>query len=282
MPKFTIDLSKPTYLDKGFINTGISVSDDIGGQGEVITLTLIDLSGQSQSLNAPINRTANSNNSPRLHFGRKLADWYYENKLEDKTLDVQITDMNNIKINLYNHNKIPACIEKLVTCSANTEISTNLGRITSIGFRKVAEWKLRDNTTLEYEFLSDTDSQRAKVKRNVLYAFSDDITIYYIGKTTRELKRRMDDYAYGYENLKTNKKCHDAILEKLRYNERVYIYSFYLESPLKFGEFEINIAAALEDSLIKNIEKIWNGRQKTAQEKDDEITSDELDANEGV
>lgn len=61
--------------------------------------------------------------------------------------------------------------------------------------------------------------------------------------------------------------------------KHVYVYSFYLPSQLQFGEFAINIAAALEDSLICRVGKIWNGRQKTVDEKIDEANSDELDNN---
>jgi len=280
MPTFTIDLSKPTYLDKGFINPGISASDFLGKHEERIELQLTDLSGTVLTLNARINRTANSNGSPRLCFGRELSSWYYKNSLEDKIILVEIVNSSAIRIDLRKQETpLPAEGDILEPLSNDAGGECAISRITAIGFRKVGEWQLDDNNRLNCGFFDDPASQMSMTGKNSLYAFSDDCVIYYIGKTTRELRRRMNDYSLGYENLKTNKKCHDKIRQMLEDKKHVYVYSFYLPSQLQFGEFAINIAAALEDSLICRVGKIWNGRQKTVDEKIDEANSDELDNN---
>lgn len=279
IPTFTIDLSKPTYLDKGFINTGTAVNQDIGLHGENITLTLIDSSNMETVLETTINRTANPNQTPRLYFGYELSDWYYKHKLQDQVIVAQIIDRNHIVIDISKLNTLPLAADAVEPLPVHELAEPcTIDRIKAIGFRKVGEWKCSQSNDLSCNFFEESDSQQAKKTKNVLYAFSDDCSIYYIGKTTRELQRRMRDYSLGYENLKTNKKCHEAIKNIIKSGKQVFIYAFFVQSMLQYGEFEINIAAALEDSLINKVGKLWNGRQKTSQEKIDEISSDELDA----
>ena len=48
------------------------------------------------------------------------------------------------------------------------------------------------------------------------------------------------------------------IKQELKNNNDVKIYIFKSDDMLKYGEFDINLAAGLEDSLISTIKPIWN------------------------
>ncbi len=54
------------------MNPGKKISDFMGNEGEIVTLKLPD----GSLLSTEINRTANTNGSVRLSFGKELANWY--------------------------------------------------------------------------------------------------------------------------------------------------------------------------------------------------------------
>lgn len=125
-------------------------------------------------------------------------------------------------------------------------------RLLKIGFKKVGCWLLKNGKivlNLNAGCLS---------KQNVLYAYISDGEVKYIGKTNQELSKRL----YGYENpgpsQSTNIRINKNITELLLKGETVDIFAFINENIITFGGFEINIAAGLEDSLIKVINPPWN------------------------
>ena len=54
--------------------------------------------------------------------------------------------------------------------------------------------------------------------------------------------------------MKNNKN----IKKELKNNNDIKIYIFKSDDMLKYGEYDINLAAGLEDSLISTIKPIWN------------------------
>lgn len=68
---FTIKLGV-AYYNHGYMNPGKKVSDFMGNEKEIVTLKLPD----GSLLSTEINRTANTNGSVRLSFGKELANWY--------------------------------------------------------------------------------------------------------------------------------------------------------------------------------------------------------------
>jgi len=129
----------------------------------------------------------------------------------------------------------------------------HINRLLKIGFRQVGQWVLRGGRPV-LEVGSDTPASR-----NVLYAFVIGGTVMYVGKTTLGLQRRL----YGYQNpgptQKTNLRNHDRIKAALGDGERVDIYAMPDPGLHAFGEFQINLAAGLEDSIVRTLKPEWNG-----------------------
>jgi len=127
-----------------------------------------------------------------------------------------------------------------------------LPRLLNIGFRVVGQWHQEDAKP-KYALHSESDS------RNVLYAFVSGTEVLYVGKTTQPLKKRM----YGYQNpgptQYTNIKGNKLISEILLSGGGIEIFALPDNGLLHFGDFHINLAAGLEDSLIAKLKPKWNG-----------------------
>ncbi len=128
-------------------------------------------------------------------------------------------------------------------------------RLLKIGFKKVGDWILEiQNPKCVLTSLENTP--------NILYAFISDDNVNYIGKTTRPLKRRM----YGYENPGptqiTNIRVKRKIKELLSQGKPLEIYALPDNGLLYYGDFHMNLAAALEDSIIQIMNPPWNGSEK--------------------
>jgi hypothetical protein len=93
---------------------------------------------------------------------------------------------------------------------------------------------------------------------NILYAFIAGDTILYIGKTVRSLKRRMYGCQHPGPTQTTNIKNNKRILETLTAGQSVEIYALPDNGLLYYGGFHVNLAAGLEDSLVKTLRPAWN------------------------
>lgn len=137
-------------------------------------------------------------------------------------------------------------------------------RLIDIGFLNLARWKI-DADNLGYELTVDTPELRARLKqRAALYAFTSEGAILYIGKTALSLAQRFAGYRAPGPTQSTNIRCHAAIRELLGRGKEVQILSLGGLTPLRWGEFELNIAAGLEDSLIAELQPRWNGGKTRA------------------
>lgn len=127
-----------------------------------------------------------------------------------------------------------------------------LQRLLHIGFRSVGKWHL-DGVRPVYSLVVESES------RNVLYAFVSGSEVLYVGKTTQSLKKRL----YGYQNpsptQKTNVKGNAFLKEILDFGGAVEIFALPDHGLLHFGDFHLNLAAGLEDSLIAKLQPKWNG-----------------------
>jgi len=123
-------------------------------------------------------------------------------------------------------------------------------RLENMGFRRCGQWEMCGNN-IEF-ILTDYDQDQ-----NVLYAFISEGDVKHIGKTVRPLKQRM----YGYQNLglkqSTNIKCNKRILEALEDGETVEIHALSDNGLLYYGGFHVNLAAGLEDSLVKDLARTF-------------------------
>ena len=129
-----------------------------------------------------------------------------------------------------------------------------------IGFVEVGEWKASDGE-LSYQVSADTERVARALMRepNALYAFVQNDDILYIGKTTRSLHKRFRGYRRPGKRQRTNIKCNVKIKELLARGCSVRVLGFVPVTHFRYGDFEINLAAGLEDSLIRTINPPWNG-----------------------
>lgn len=124
-------------------------------------------------------------------------------------------------------------------------------RLEKIGFVRCGEWTLVGGKPI------CTLIQHAYDEK-VLYAFISLGSVMYVGKTVQTLKRRM----YGYENpvatQSTNIKGNKLILESLSAMQPVEIHALPDNGLLFYGGFHVNLAAGLEDSLVRTLKPAWN------------------------
>ncbi len=138
---------------------------------------------------------------------------------------------------------------------AQTEImvttTDSLSRLKEIGFRLAGRWVL-DAGEPRFSLNSVSTSE------NLLYAFVVDGKVMYIGKTVRPLKKRM----YGYQNpgptQHTNIAGHNNILKILLADQTIEIYTLIENGLLQHGGFKVNLAAGVEDTLIREFRPLWN------------------------
>lgn len=144
-----------------------------------------------------------------------------------------------------------------------------MNSLLNIGFINVGHWTLT-NDSLKYHLTSH------QTTKNVLYSFVSNGVIKYIGKTTMQLTKRM----YGYQNpgptQTTNIRVNNKIKEFLSLDQPVDIFILVDNGLLKYGDFKINLAAGLEDTLIYKINPIWNFSGKKKLEEDKESDSEKL------
>jgi hypothetical protein len=124
-------------------------------------------------------------------------------------------------------------------------------RLRNVGFRKCGEWQV-DGEQLNCVLVEPSNA------RNILYAFIAGDTVMYIGKTVRSLKRRMAGYQNPGPTQTTNIKGNRRILEMLAAGQSIEIYALPDNGLLYYGGFHVNLAAGLEDSLIKTLKPVWN------------------------
>ncbi|MFW8591878.1 GIY-YIG nuclease family protein [Glaciecola sp. 2405UD65-10] len=131
----------------------------------------------------------------------------------------------------------------------------DLDKLLTIGFKKVGQWSILENKLSLNIFAEETS-------RNVLYSFVVDNQPKYIGKTTQQLKRRM----YGYQNpgpsQTTNIRNNAEIKLALESSKIVELYVLPDNGLLHLGEFHVNLAAGLEDSITKTLKPEWNMQGK--------------------
>lgn len=141
-----------------------------------------------------------------------------------------------------------------------------MDRLLKIGFTQVGFWALSIDNEVEYTLNSNHNT------KDLLYSFISNGEIKYIGKTIQTLDNRM----YGYENpgptQSTNIRVNGLVKNLLIHDRPVDIFVLADNGLLSFGGFRINMAAGLEDTLIKEIDPEWNkaGRRKVTEDKESE------------
>ena len=140
--------------------------------------------------------------------------------------------------------------------------------LTEIKFENIGKWTL-ESGRLTYEIEHQDNSYMNFL--NVLYAFvlnadnENGGEIMYIGKTTRSLRNRFMGYTNPGSQQQTNQKVNAGIKALLEKGNEVNIFCFKSLENLSWGQHTINLAAGLEDSLVRNFKPSWNGSQTTKQ-----------------
>lgn len=100
---------------------------------------------------------------------------------------------------------------------------------------------------------------RHSTQKNILYAFVCDGQVKYVGKTVRSLAIRMSGYRTPGKTQTTNINNHRYIKELLSLGVAVEILALPDSGLLHYGQFHLNLAAGLEDSIVQVINPEWNG-----------------------
>lgn len=131
--------------------------------------------------------------------------------------------------------------------------------LTSLGFVDIGKWQPKDGF-IEY-ILDGRDFEANTVRLDdpsALYAFVINDRVQYIGKTARSIRRRFVGYRRPGGTQVTNRRCHHNVKIAMADGSEVRIYVFTPVTHLQYGDFEIDIAAGLEESLIKAFAPLWN------------------------
>lgn len=127
-----------------------------------------------------------------------------------------------------------------------------MNRLLEIGFEAAGHWVLESD---KLNFKLTSHSTRA----NILYAFVCDGEVKYVGKSIQMLKDRMAGYRTPHKSQSTNVNGHKRIRDLLLQGIAVQILALPDNGLLHFGQFHLNLAAGLEDDIIRNINPDWNG-----------------------
>ncbi len=120
-----------------------------------------------------------------------------------------------------------------------------------MGFRKCGEWK-HDADCVKCSLVDQASAP------NVLYAFVSEGLVLYIGKTVRSLKQRMYNYQNPGPSQLTSKRGNELIKGFLARGKSVDVYALPDNGLLRYGGFHVNLAAGLEDALIRDLKPKWN------------------------
>lgn len=127
-----------------------------------------------------------------------------------------------------------------------------MNRLLEIGFVPAGHW-LIEGEKLKFVLT------RHSAQRNILYAFVCDGEVKYVGKTVRTLSQRMAGYKTPGPTQTTNIGNHRRIRDLLSQDIFVEIFALPDNGLLHYGQFHLNLAAALEDSIIQVVDPEWNG-----------------------
>ena len=139
-----------------------------------------------------------------------------------------------------------------------------MNRLLEIGFEPTGHWFL-DNDKLKFDLI------RHATQNNILYAFVCDGEVQYVGKTVRALAIRMSGYRTPGRNQTTNINNHRRIKELLVGDVAVEIFALPDSGLLHYGQFHLNLAAALEDDIIRILNPEWNGGKRESIEESPEV-----------
>jgi hypothetical protein len=132
-------------------------------------------------------------------------------------------------------------------------------------FIHIAHWQLNEN---EIALLRGDGFAATTASDHALYLFSKPNPsvpggqeVLYIGKTRMGLTRRLSHYQQARDgDGRTNGRIRRLIRQVLSRGDAVEVYAFVQnDGLLQWGGFSLSLPAALEDTLIAEIQPPWNG-----------------------
>lgn len=132
-----------------------------------------------------------------------------------------------------------------------------LDRLRAIGFRLAGRW------SVDASLIRSTLDAQFRDVRNFLYAFVVDGEVVYIGKSTSTLRQRMQQYRTPGASQRTNVRNNADLLGCLGAGRVADIYVLPDHGLLHYGGFHVNLAAGLEDGLIRDLRPAWNGGRRS-------------------
>lgn len=127
-----------------------------------------------------------------------------------------------------------------------------MDRLMQIGFREIGNWTAEEGRLkLHLQILPP--------HRRALYAFAVDTKVLYVGKTSGSLVGRLQAYVSPHLTQRTNVRNRAGLLELLGAGQVIKILGWIDPGLHRIGNFDLNIAAGLEDSIISVLAPPWNG-----------------------
>ncbi len=139
---------------------------------------------------------------------------------------------------------------------------SDVERLKNVGFESIGFWEKDEKYPARLSYGGNNHAPDIKAKLRVasaLYAFVQGDDVKYIGKTARSISKRFVGYCNPANGRATNYRCHEYIKSALKIGQKTEILIFVPISQLNYGEFQIDLAAALEESLIRELIPPWNG-----------------------
>src|SRR5690606_8438345 len=133
----------------------------------------------------------------------------------------------------------------------------------------IAQWRHADLPgRLAYAADDGREQELAALQAapSALYAFVVDEAVLYIGKTARSIRARFIGYRFPGRGQVTNIRCNQKIRELLDDGREVRILVLVPTSSLQWGSFALDLAAGLEESLIRHFQPPWNGSDRVSTE----------------
>lgn len=127
-----------------------------------------------------------------------------------------------------------------------------MNRLLDIGFEPAGHWLLSEDKLV---FVLT----RHSTQTNILYAFVCDGVVMYVGKTVQTLAKRMSGYRKPGRTQTTNINNHRRIVELINNGSAIEILALPDSGLMHYGPFHLNLAAALEDDIIRKLDPKWNG-----------------------
>jgi hypothetical protein len=123
--------------------------------------------------------------------------------------------------------------------------------VLNLGFEEAGKWVLVDG-------LLKCELNKHEAETNVLYAFTANDQILYIGKSVRTLTMRMCGYQKPGPTQRTNIVNNEKLKQLLSQVQYVQILAFVAKETVYYRGVPLNVAAGLEDWLIRHLRPPWN------------------------